>query len=95
MSKKAVRKACRSGNEKCLICESQCRLVEHHINGRDIHNWDRPSNVSWICPNCHDLVHAGDIVIEGWFMTTKGRELLFHRNGEKSLTGFTSSPPIY
>ena len=74
MSKKAIRKFNRSGINHCPICERQCRLVEHHMNGREVYGWDKPSNISWICCTCHDMVHAGDIIIEAWLMTTSGKK---------------------
>ena len=95
MSKKAVRKFNRSGKNNCPICDRQCRLVEHHLNGRDIHNWNKPSNTAWICGACHDMVHTGDIIIEAWLMTSGGRKLFFHYQGEPSITGLASTPPIY
>jgi len=70
-------------------------LVEHHINGRDIPNAEAAWNRCWLSPNAHDLVHKGDIVIEGWVMTTNGWELVWHYKGDGSITGRESTPPIY
>ena len=67
----------RSGLETCPICNKQRILVEHHIGGRDIPNLNHKSNVCNICDNCHRDIHSGLIIIEGWYSTTKGRELIW------------------
>ena len=95
MSKKNLRKYKRSGNSECEICEIETPLQEHHIRGREIPDYNNVNNISWICPTCHDRVHLGLIIIEGWFNTTKGRELLWHNNNEQSITGKSISPPSY
>lgn len=37
----------------------------------------------------------GDIIIEGWFQTTLGKELFWHKKGDKSLTGETAKVHIF
>lgn len=85
-----IRQKYRSGTQQCPICGNQVPLVEHHISGRDIPNFDQPFNICWICSTCHDLVHISSnkdsIVIEGYFNTTEGRKLIFHYKNEPSLT---------
>jgi len=95
MSKKAKRKLMRSGNVGCPICGSEVKLCRHHINGREIPRAEDESNIAWICPTCHDKVHDGEIMIEGWFMTTDGRELIWRFHREDTITGTESSPPTY
>ena len=95
MSKKNIRKYKRSGNDKCEICETKTPLQEHHIKGRDIPDYNNISNRIWCCPTCHDRIHVDLIVIEGWFNTSQGRELLWHNNDELSITGKKISPPHY
>lgn len=56
---------------------------------------EHPSNKVNICDNCHRLVHEGHIVIEGWLMTSSGKELFWHKKGEESFTGMVSRPHIY
>lgn len=95
MSKKNLHKLMTSGNEKCPIDKEYCGpLIRHHINGRDAPNWDADWNVVYISPNTHQLIHEGRIIVEGWFMTTDGRELIWHWKDEKSITGRESSPPL-
>ena len=80
MTKYKLRKQNRSGTYPCEICKQIVPLVEHHINGRDIPNWNKPWNIVWICPNCHDKIHMTPpkIIIQGWYMTTTGRVLIFN-----------------
>lgn len=84
----------RSGSLVCPICKEKHILVEHHINGREILNANQPFNIANICSNCHNEVHHGKIVIEGWFSTSNGRELLWHYSNELSLSGQDSKPHI-
>jgi len=79
MSKITKRKAMRSGKAECPVCKAKRLLVEHHINGREIPGCRNSWNVAWVCPNCHDDVHAGEIVLEGWVMTTSGKELSWYQ----------------
>ena len=69
----------RSGKATCEICGTETILHEHHILGRKIPNWNKAKNKCNICPNCHTKVHAGHIVIEGWFNTTRGLQLFWHQ----------------
>ena len=94
MSRRIKKKINRTGKFYCPICNNQEILVEHHINGRDIPNPNHKSNLAYICSNCHLKVHKGLILIEGWFMTTNGRELFWHNKNEKCFTGTISSPYI-
>ena len=44
----------------CSLCgwdKATCDL--HHIKGRKVANPNAHSNLTYICPNCHRLVHAG------------------------------------
>ena len=94
MTKKNYRKFKRSGTEKCPISGYLGPLVEHHINGREVRDADKPWNIAWISPDSHDLIHAGKIVIEGWVSTTDGRQLLWHYAGEDHLLS-DARPPTY
>ena len=67
-----------SGKAKCEICETQDFLQEHHIGGRKIPKANHRSNLVNICASCHVKVHMGDIIIEGWFMTSAGSKLYWH-----------------
>jgi hypothetical protein len=91
MRKRNVRKSNRSCTQTCQKKKKRVKLVCHHIHGREIHRWDEPWNHAWICPNCHDLVHDGEYIIEGNFQG----ELFWHKKGEESITGMDASPYNY
>lgn len=84
----------RSGKQLCLICKEKHILVTHHILGRDIPNCNCPSNLCSVCPNCHDLIHWGKVIIECWARTSNGLELFWHKEGEESFTGQNAKPPL-
>jgi hypothetical protein len=94
ISRKQKKKINRSGKFCCPICEEQKILQEHHIRGRNIPNENHPSNLAYICANCHVECHEDMIVIEGWFMTTSGRELFWHKKGDEGFTGEVARPYI-
>ena len=84
----------RTGNKQCDICHCPNFLVLHHIEGRNIKNKNGKTNLTDICPNCHFLVHQGEIIIEKWTMTSNGMELVWHYKSDESLTGIESKPYI-
>jgi hypothetical protein len=87
MAKANIRKAKRAGHDACEICNYQTLLELHHLRGRNIPNAHKDFNLVWICANCHTEIHAGLIIVEGWFKTNFGRELFWHKKGEVSITG--------
>lgn len=95
MSKKAFRKLMRSGTKTCPISGYVGSLVEHHINGRDIKGAEEDWNKVWVSPNVHDKIHDGSIIIEGWYSTSDGRTLIWRCKDQESITGTSSTPPIY
>ena len=70
-------------------------LQEHHIHGRKGPNANRKDNVMMICPNCHTNIHTGNILVEGWFMTSEGRMLIWRKRGDLPITGQEASPHVY
>lgn len=95
MIKEARKSLNRSGIEKCQCCEEPNILIEHHINGRNIPDFDKFWNLCYICANCHNKVHFGLILIEGWFMTTNGLQLIWRHVQDKPITGSVTTPPLY
>ena len=88
----------RSGQKTCDLCNRTCTLVRHHIEGREIYKAEADFNTVDICPVCHDEIHITPpkIIIEGWFMTTNGRELIWYKSGEsKPNFGVDKIPPKY
>lgn len=55
---------------------------------------DHPNNLACICANCHNLVHALKIVIEGRYLTSSGYVLFWHRENEpyKIIPGIILKP---
>ena len=92
---KAVRKGARSGEMRCPVCDVRAMLVEHHIHGRDIPGKNRKWNRCFVCPNCHDMIHAGKIILEGWSMTSHGKDLIWREKGEEEVTLREASPKLY
>jgi len=79
----------------CEICKGEHFLSTHHIQGRDVPNCNHSSNLVDICDNCHREIHMGEIIIEGWFQTTGGKELIWYNKNEKSLTGESAKVHIF
>ena len=94
-SKKRFRQSRRSGQFPCDVCGKTHLLVEHHINGREVDDADGNWNICWLCPDEHDEVHAGNLIIEGWFQTSMGRQLLWHRKGEQPRVNDGVTVPLY
>ena len=73
---------------KCDICNIDMRSLDtHHIVSKTYGGSNVKSNITKLCPNCHRKVHSGDIIIEGWFMTSIGRKLIWRENGINSIIG--------
>jgi hypothetical protein len=87
MNRKKKKEINRTGKRLCPICQGRHILVEHHIAGRKISNPNHPSNLLYCCSNCHREIHEGLIIVEGWFMTTDGKELIWHQAEKESITG--------
>ena len=90
ISLKTRKKQNQTGAKPCVICEEQHYLDTHHIEGRKIPNYNHKSNLADVCPNCHRIIHKGDIVIEKWVMTSAGRTLLWHSRDDESITNYNS-----
>jgi hypothetical protein len=74
----------------CEICGKRTYLEKHHIISKSKGGSNHKSNLTNICSECHTLVHRGDIIIEGKFMTSQGAKIIFHNQNESSLTGKTT-----
>jgi hypothetical protein len=85
----------RSGKAICPICSNQRFLVEHHIHGRKIEEKNRKFNRVWLCGACHDSVHQGQTVIEGWASTSEGKKLLFRDRNEAPIANEGARPHLY
>ena len=95
-NKKNVKKYASSGKKPCEMCsEVGVPLQEHHIRGRKIKNYNDPSNVCYICPNCHSRIHYDIVIVEGWFVSTGGRQLVWHEKDEESMSGDDAEVHIF
>jgi hypothetical protein len=84
----------RSGIRECDICHKPLLLEEHHINGRNIPDFNQEFNKCNICPLCHYKVHLKILIIEQWFMSSDGRILLWHKKDDTPITDRESTPHI-
>jgi 5-methylcytosine-specific restriction endonuclease McrA len=74
----------------CEICTTNIAKHKHHIQSKSLGGDNSKANLCFLCPNCHHEVHSKDgIVLEGKFLTTSGYTLVYHKKGEKSITGRT------
>jgi uncharacterized protein YlaI len=78
----------------CEICKAHKARHDHHIQSKSKGGSSQPFNIAYICPNCHDDVHRGIVILEGKFLATgSGYTLIYHMIGEESITGIT--PDVY
>jgi len=57
-------------------------LHRHHIIPRcDKRSTNSDHNLAIVCPTCHSLIHAGEIIIIGLYQTTSGIQLFWFKNG--------------
>jgi len=79
-----MRKIAKDMRKECEVCGWTKNLHLHHIIPRcDERSTDSLQNLAVLCPNCHNLVHIGDITIIGVYPSSKGRQLMFFKKGEK------------
>ena len=72
---------------KCPICENNFKYNEtHHIQSKSKNGNNKQYNKTKICPSCHELIHRGDIIIEGRFLTTNGYKLIWRYKSNNSIT---------
>jgi hypothetical protein len=79
---------------KCVTCgEDNKRVLDaHHVIPRtDPRSTDLADNLIPVCSNCHRKIHAGDIIIEGRFPTSKGPIWFWHYPGKP----YTIRPGIF
>lgn len=68
--------------EICFFNKKKAMEIHHIIPRYDSRCTDLPANTVCICANCHNLIHAGEIIAEGWFGTSAGQKFFWHRKGE-------------
>lgn len=75
----------RRKKKQCEVCgESNIKVLDrHHIIPRtDPSCTELDSNLAVVCSNCHRMIHAGEIIIEGVFKTSEGAQLFWHYDGD-------------
>ena len=70
----------------CEICKEVNYLEKHHIQSKCFEGSDNNFNICYICSNCHEKVHRGDIIIEGKFLTLKGYKVIYRNYNELAIT---------
>lgn len=71
---------------KCEICGNNNKKVLHwhHIIPRmDSRCTNTDFNIACVCSNCHNEIHAGQIIIIGVYKTTGGLKPLWFKEGQK------------
>lgn len=75
----------------CSVCKKNRASDVHHIKEQHtadedgyigVHHKDEAHNLVALCKECHDSVHANKLIIDGYRMTTRGRELFFNHQVE-------------
>lgn len=78
--------------KSCTICKTEAYCDWHHIQSKSRGGTNAKYNLVELCPNCHRLVHKGELIVEGWFSSTRGRVVVWRKKGEKSVTGIKDPP---
>ena len=71
--------------ERCEVCgfDEKSALHAHHMIPRiDENSTDTNENIAIVCANCHNLIHACEIILEGRFLTSSGNKMFWHKRGE-------------
>lgn len=74
----------------CRVCGNKAHH-RHHIISKSLGGKNTKDNLVELCASCHHEIHTGFIIVEGFFLTTSGYTLLWHKKGESSITGMEDS----
>lgn len=80
----------------CEICGLQSEIcIKHHITSKCKLGSEHPNNKAILCPNCHSLIHFGQIILEGKLKSTSGKlELIWRYKDEIPKLGI-KEPEVY
>ena len=95
MSLKDKRNAARSGKMNCPICNKNILLIEHHSFGRDHPDCHKAWNRCYICPGCHDDIHSGIRIVEGYVQTSEGMKLIWRFRDEDPIVNQGAQTYLY
>lgn len=78
----------------CDCCQQEVTHTDkHHLTSKSLGGTNDKHNIANICPNCHRKVHGGMVILEGWFLTSNGFQLIWHNNTDDSITN--NKPECY
>jgi len=81
---------------KCDICTQEFPSCDtHHIISKSKGGPNDTWNKTSLCPNCHRLVHTGEIIIEGKFLTTNEGFTIIWRSKDKESITQNKDPSVY
>ena len=86
---------------ECYFCKSQEKLETHHINwqkdceenrvkNKPHLNKNSNYNLLTVCQHCHDKIDTGELEVDGYIMTSKGKKLKFRKSKKKNKHKFNS-----
>ena len=78
----------------CEICNFKGILEKHHINSKCYGGTNHKSNIAILCPNCHNMVHRGEIILEGKYQTSIGTKLIYHLKNDNFILN-PNPPKVY
>ena len=82
----------------CEICKDLSYTDSHHIKSSSKRGNNEKYNKCNLCPNCHRLVHTGEIILEGRFFTNfckiNETELIWRKKEENSITN-NKDPEVF
>ena len=70
----------------CEICNIKILCDVHHIQSKSKGGKNLKNNKCILCPNCHRLVHIGNIILEGRFKSTAGDILVWRKKEDDPIT---------
>ncbi len=85
MKKLIDKKLTKKVEGKCRICKVDIYEVlhVHRITpGRESGRYTK-DNTLVCCSNCHNRIHAGQIIVDKWYMSTDGRKIRVIIDGEE------------
>ena len=64
----------------CQICKKKEALSTYYMDSDSTAECIAILNSCELCENCYDAAEMGRILVEGWTMTHKGLQLVWHKD---------------